>query len=124
MADLSGAAMSVAVEHPSISIGVLLEYGGRYRVLNEILGENVSNATKALLEQIGANDTVTVWKYAENAGDAREQGTRIDLHRHRHFQQGKLRGRACRNPQGRRPDLRHQPGSAHPIGLAAICPGA
>ena len=58
--------VSVAVEHPPISIGMLLEYGGRYHALNEILGQNVSNAAKELLKQIRPDDSVAVWKYADS----------------------------------------------------------
>jgi Ca-activated chloride channel family protein len=57
--------VSVAVEHPSLSIGVLLEYGGRYHELNEILGAKAANAARSLLEQTGPTDSVAVWKYAD-----------------------------------------------------------
>ncbi len=57
--------VNVAVEHAPISIGILLEYGGRYHTLNEIRGEKAWNAAKELLQEIGPEDKVALWKYAD-----------------------------------------------------------
>jgi VWFA-related protein len=58
--------VNVTVEHAPLSIGILLEYGGRYRALNAIRGEKAATAAKELLQEIGADDRVAVWKYADN----------------------------------------------------------
>ncbi len=57
--------VNVAVEHAPMSIGILLEYGGRYHTLNEILGEKAWSAAKELLQEIGPEDKVALWKYAD-----------------------------------------------------------
>ena len=59
----------VEIEHAPVTVGVLLEYGGRYQALNKAIGEEVSRAAHGFLEQIGRNDKVAVWKY----GDAIEE---------------------------------------------------
>src|SRR6202034_3949867 len=46
-------------------IGVLLEYGGRYQVLNESVGEADSAAANQLLGVIGADDKVAIWTYGD-----------------------------------------------------------
>lgn len=58
--------VNVAVEHAPLSLEILLEYGGRYHALNEIRGEKASTAAKELLHEIGADDRVAVWKYADS----------------------------------------------------------
>jgi VWFA-related protein len=60
---------SVEIEHAPVSIGLLLEYGGRYQALNKAIGEEVSRAAHGFLEQIGRNDTVAVWKYGDTIGE-------------------------------------------------------
>ncbi len=49
--------VNVAVEHTPISIGILLEYGGRYHTLNEIRGQNVPTAAEEWLDQTGPRMT-------------------------------------------------------------------
>jgi VWFA-related protein len=57
---------TVEIEHAPVSVGVLLEYGGRYQALNQAIGEEVSRAAHGVLEQIGRNDKVAVWKYGDS----------------------------------------------------------
>jgi VWFA-related protein len=79
--------LNVAVEHTPISVGILLEYGGRYHTLNEIRGENALTAAKDFLQQIGPDDKVAIWKYASNVDQISEwsppadslQRTQLDL---------------------------------------------
>jgi Ca-activated chloride channel family protein len=54
---------TVEIEHASVSVGLLLEYGGRYQVLNKAIGEEVARAAHKFLDQIGRNDKVAVWRY-------------------------------------------------------------
>jgi len=56
---------SVEIEHAAISLGVLLEYGGRYQALNESVGEADSAAADQLLGEIGADDKVAIWTYGD-----------------------------------------------------------
>jgi VWFA-related protein len=56
---------SVEIEHAAVSLGVLLEYGGRYQALNESVGEADSAVANQLLGEIGANDKVAIWTYGD-----------------------------------------------------------
>jgi Ca-activated chloride channel family protein len=58
--------VDVTVEHVPMSIGILLEYGGRYHTLNEIRGEKAWTAAKDLLQEIGPDDKMALWKYADS----------------------------------------------------------
>lgn len=57
---------TVAVERSPVTLEILLEYGGRYRAMNEALGENVSAAASQFLDEIEPADQVTFWRYGEN----------------------------------------------------------
>jgi VWFA-related protein len=57
---------TVEVEHAPVSIGVLMEYGGRYQALNRALGEEVSRAARQFLDEIGREDQIAIWKYGDN----------------------------------------------------------
>lgn len=60
---------TVEIEHAPVSVGLLLEYGGRYQSLNKAIGDEVARAAHGFLDEIGRNDKVAVWKY----GDAIEE---------------------------------------------------
>jgi hypothetical protein len=53
----------VEVEHAPVSIGILLEYGGRFQAMNKAVGEEVSRAAHQFLDEIGREDKVAIWKY-------------------------------------------------------------
>ena len=59
--------VNVAIQHTAITFGVLLEHGGRYHALREVVAQHVKDATRALLEQLTPGDTVKIWKYADSA---------------------------------------------------------
>jgi VWFA-related protein len=54
---------SVEIEHPPVSVGILMEFGGRAPGLDRILGEQVSSAGRQLLEDLGNQDKIAIWKY-------------------------------------------------------------
>lgn len=56
----------VEVTHAPLSIGLLLENGGRYHALNEVLAENVTRAARELLGAINPGDRVTMWTYSDS----------------------------------------------------------
>jgi Ca-activated chloride channel family protein len=56
---------TVEIEHAPVSVGLLLEYGGRYQALNKAIGEEVSRAARGFLDEMGRNDKIVVWKYAD-----------------------------------------------------------
>ena len=56
----------VEVTHAPLSIGLLLENGGRYHALNEVIAENVIRAARELLGAINPGDRVTIWTYSDS----------------------------------------------------------
>ncbi len=67
----------VDVTHTPLSLGVLLENGGRYQTLNESLADNVSRATRDLLQAIGPDDKVTMWTYSDSVRSLDTPATRV-----------------------------------------------
>jgi hypothetical protein len=49
-----------------LSIGVLLENGGRYHAVNEAISDNASRAARELMQAINPNDQVTIWTYGDH----------------------------------------------------------
>jgi VWFA-related protein len=70
--------VDVTVEHVPMSIGILLEYGGRYHTLNEIRGEKAWTAAQDLLQEIGPDDKVALWKYADTVELVSDWGSSAD----------------------------------------------
>jgi VWFA-related protein len=58
--------LPVTVEHAAVSVGLLLEHGGRFPTLNRDLTAEVSRAGNQLLEDLGAQDEASVWAYADS----------------------------------------------------------
>ncbi|MCU1298520.1 MAG: hypothetical protein JWO91_2798 [Acidobacteriaceae bacterium] len=56
---------SVEVEHAPATLGLLLEFGGRIQGLNHDLGQEVSRAGEHLLDELGRDDTIGIWKYSD-----------------------------------------------------------
>jgi|SRR5882762_1640950 len=56
---------TVEIEHAPVSLALLLEYGGRYQGLNRALGEEVSRAGHQVLDVLGRQDKIAIWKYGD-----------------------------------------------------------
>ena len=56
---------TVDIEHAPASLGLLLEFGGRTPGLNRLLGEEVSRAGRQLVDELGQQDKIAVWKYSD-----------------------------------------------------------
>jgi VWFA-related protein len=56
---------SVDVEHAPVTLGLLLENGGRFPSLNRELVNNMSSASRDLLDEIGDRDQIAIWMYAD-----------------------------------------------------------
>jgi VWFA-related protein len=54
---------NVEVEHPPVSLGLLMEFGGRAPGFNRLLREEVASAGRQLLEALGHEDKIAIWKY-------------------------------------------------------------
>ena len=47
---------TVEIEHTPVTLGVLMEHGGRYHALNQAIGEEVPRAAQQLLDEIGRQE--------------------------------------------------------------------
>jgi Ca-activated chloride channel family protein len=56
---------TVEIEHAAVSLGLLLEYGGRYPGLNRDLVLEVSRAGHQLLDILGREDRIAAWAYGD-----------------------------------------------------------
>ena len=70
--------VEVSVEHAPMSVGILLEYGGRYHTLNAMRGERAWAAAKELMQEIGAEDKVALWKYADTVDPVADWSSAAD----------------------------------------------
>jgi VWFA-related protein len=57
--------ISVNVEHPPVSVALLLEYGGRHVALNRDLALEISHASQQILDALGNEDAAAIWTYAD-----------------------------------------------------------
>jgi Ca-activated chloride channel family protein len=55
---------TVEIDHAPVTLAVLLEYGGRRQALNKALGYEVPRAAHQLLDEIGRQDKIALWRYA------------------------------------------------------------
>jgi len=58
---------TVEVEHAPVSLGLLMECGGRHPSLNKDLVEEATRVGHQLLEVLGRDDKIAIWKYADAA---------------------------------------------------------
>jgi VWFA-related protein len=57
--------VTVDIEHATVSVALLMEFGGRSPGINRDLGQEVSRAARQFLEVLGRDDKVAVWKYSD-----------------------------------------------------------
>jgi VWFA-related protein len=57
--------VSVGIEHASISLGVLVEFGGRSLTLDREMAVEISRAVRQLQDELRPDDRVAVWKYSD-----------------------------------------------------------
>jgi VWFA-related protein len=58
--------VSAEVEHAPVSIALLMEAGGRYHELNQALAPEMDEAGRQLLNVLGRDDEVAVFKYGDH----------------------------------------------------------
>jgi VWFA-related protein len=58
--------VSVEVEHAPVSIALLMEFGGRYHELNQALGREVDEIGRQLLNVLGRDDRVAIFRYGDH----------------------------------------------------------
>jgi VWFA-related protein len=57
---------TVEIEHSPVSLALLMEYGGRQKVLTRELGSAVKRTEQQILEQLGRQDSVSIFKYGNS----------------------------------------------------------
>ena len=55
----------MSVEHAAVSLGLLLEHGGRHPALNRELTDKISSAAHQLMESLGQKDQADIWTYGD-----------------------------------------------------------
>ena len=56
---------TVEIEHAPVSLALAIEFGGRYPSLNKILANQVFEGGRQLIEAVGREDRIAIWKYAD-----------------------------------------------------------
>ena len=56
---------TVEIEHEPVSLGVLMEWGGRYQALNKALAGEIPHAAHLLLDELGRHDKIGIWRYGD-----------------------------------------------------------
>jgi Ca-activated chloride channel homolog len=57
---------TVEIEHAPVSIGVLVEWGGRYQALTRVIADETPGAVHQLLNELGQQDRIAAWKYGNH----------------------------------------------------------
>ncbi len=57
---------TVEIEHAPITLGIVMEHGGRYKGFNRTSSDEVLRVGKQLLDELGRDDKVAIWEYADN----------------------------------------------------------
>ncbi len=63
---------TVGIEHAPVTLGVLVEFGGRSQALDRDFAVEISRAGRQLQDVLGAKDKVAVWKYSDTVEKIRE----------------------------------------------------
>jgi VWFA-related protein len=72
---------TVDVEHAPVSIGLLMEYGGRQSIFNKDFFADISRADRQVVEALARNDRVAIWAYGDKVrqlADFSPPGERLD----------------------------------------------
>jgi VWFA-related protein len=56
---------TVEIEHAPITLGIVMEHGGRYKGFNKTSSDEVLKVGHDLLGELGRNDKVAIWEYAD-----------------------------------------------------------
>jgi len=57
---------TVEIEHSSVSLALLIEYGGRQKALSRELGLAVNRTSQQILDQLGRQDSISIFKYGNS----------------------------------------------------------
>jgi len=57
---------TVEIEHAPITLGIVMEHGGRYKGFNRTSSDEILTAGRQLLNELGREDRVAIWEYADS----------------------------------------------------------
>jgi VWFA-related protein len=69
---------TVEIEHAPITLGIVMEHGGRYKGFNKTSSVEVLRAGQQLLGELGREDKVAIWEYADSVHQAADFTTAHD----------------------------------------------
>jgi Ca-activated chloride channel homolog len=69
---------TVEIEHAPITLGIVMEHGGRYKGFNKTSSDEVLRAGQQLLGELGREDKVAIWEYADSVHQAADFATAHD----------------------------------------------
>ena len=67
---------AVDIEHAPLTLALLMEWGGRYEVLNDALAEEVPRAARQLFGDLGAQDKIAIYRYGDRIGNVADFSAR------------------------------------------------
>jgi Ca-activated chloride channel homolog len=70
---------TVEIEHAPITLGIVMEHGGRFKGFNKNSSEEVLRAGRQILGELGREDKVAIWEYADAAQQVSDFTTGHDL---------------------------------------------
>jgi VWFA-related protein len=69
---------TVEIEHAPITLGIVMEHGGRYKGFNKTSSDEVLRAGQQILGELGREDKVAIWEYADSAHQIADFATTHD----------------------------------------------
>lgn len=57
--------ITVEIEHAAVSLSLLMEFGGHAQALNRIMAIEIAEAGSQLMDVIGREDKIAIWKYSD-----------------------------------------------------------
>lgn len=56
---------TVEIEHAPVSLALLMEWGGRYQAFNKAIADEVPQAARQLLDELGRQDKIAIFRYGD-----------------------------------------------------------
>ncbi len=69
---------TVEIEHAPITLGIVMEHGGRFKGFNRTSSDEVLRAGQQILDELGREDKVAIWQYADSVNQVADFTTAHD----------------------------------------------
>jgi hypothetical protein len=57
---------TVEIEHAAITLGIVMEHGGRYKGFNRTSSDEILRAGQQILDELGREDKIAMWEYTDS----------------------------------------------------------